>query len=142
MTRSARPRKERLIAAWAQAWEDGNMVSLDAMLSPDYRRHVRMIQEQTRVDLFSMIDSTRVAFPDLATTIEDVIEDGDRMAIRWRMTATHTGHLLGVPPTGKSVTVVGIDFTRFDGDLIVEEWVTWDPGELLYNLGIISLGEV
>ncbi|WP_246143651.1 ester cyclase [Actinacidiphila oryziradicis] len=42
----------------------------------------------------------RLAFPELRTEIEEIVEDGDRPAIRWRSTGRHTGAFLGVPPTG------------------------------------------
>lgn len=135
-------RKLRVMEAWAAAWEGGDMTALDRMLSPDYRRHIRLSPEgQNRDDLVAMITSTRIAFPDFQATIDDAVEEGDCIALRWHATGTHLGHLLGVPPTRKSVAVSGIDFTRFDGELIAEEWVTWDPGELLAALGVMWLGQ-
>ena len=46
-----------------------------------------------------------------------------------------------MPATRRSVEVSGATFARFEGDLIVEEFVTWDPRSLLAALGIISVGQ-
>lgn len=134
-------RKDLLITAWERAWDDGDVDALDALLAPGYRRRTRSSENgQTRDELKASITTTRMAFPDLSTVIDDLLEEDERMAIRWHSTGHHTGNFLGVPPTRKSVTVTGVTFARYDGDIIVEEWVTWDPRELLTALGIIALG--
>jgi predicted ester cyclase len=45
-----------------------------------------------------------------------------------------------VPATGRAVTVSGASFLRFENDKLAEEWVVWDPRELLSALGIWHLG--
>lgn len=135
------PRKDALVKAWTRAWDLGEVEALDDLLAPDYRRRTRSSESgQSRDELKAMITTTRMAFPDLVTVVDDVVEDGDRMAIRWHSTGRHTGRFLGVPPTGKSVTVTGATFARFASHVVVEEWVTWDPRELLTALGIITVG--
>ena len=47
---------------------------------------------------------------------------------------------MDVPATGRSITVTGASFLRFEDDKIAEEWVVWDPRELLSALGIWHLG--
>ena len=83
----------------------------------------------------------RAAFPDLVTTIDEILLDGDRAAIRWHSSGTHEGSLLGVPSTGRRVDVSGATFVRFDGERIVEEHVTWDPRALLSAIDVISVGQ-
>jgi steroid delta-isomerase-like uncharacterized protein len=133
-------RKERVRTAWTAAWERGEVDALDVILAPNYRRHTASGgPAQRREDFKSSILSTREAFPDLATTIEDMVEEDDRIAIRWRSTGTHSGTFYDVPPTGREVTVFGVTFARFDADMVADEWVTWDPLQLLTALGIIPL---
>src|SRR5262245_9377324 len=58
----------------------------------------------------------RTAFPGFETTIEDMVADGNRVAVRHTHLATQTGEFAGIPPTGKSVTVPGIEILRiYDG---------------------------
>ena len=64
----------------------------------------------------------RSAFPDLRVTTEDVLEEGDRVALRWKAEGTHRGDLMGLAPTGKRVTLTGIEILRVSGGKIVERW--------------------
>ena len=56
------------------------------------------------------------AFPDLAMTVEDVVDGGDKLAARVRFTGTHEGEFMGMPATGRSVDVQLIDIMRFADD--------------------------
>lgn len=135
-------RRAAIEAAWDSAWDMGEVDALDTLLSPSYRRRSSSDEEgQDRSTFKASIIATRAAFPDLVTTIDDVVVEGDRAAIRWHSVGTHQHGFLGVPPTRRRVEVSGVTFARFDGDRIVEEHVTWDPRALLAALGIISVGE-
>ena len=135
-------RKERVTKIWDAAWDRGEVDAFDTLLSPAYRRRSSSTDEGLSLAEFkASIVATRSAFPDLVTTIDDVVEDGDRLAIRWHSDGRHERSFLGVPATGRTVHVEGATFARFDGDLVVEEFVTWDPRALLTALGIIHVGE-
>jgi steroid delta-isomerase-like uncharacterized protein len=135
-------RKGRVIEVWAAAWDRGEVDALDHLLSPDYRRRSSPKDEgQSLTEFKASILAARSAFPDLVTTIDEIVAEGDRVAVRWHSSGRHEGSFLGVPPTNRSVEVDGATFARFEGDLVVEEFVTWDPRSLLTALGIISVGE-
>jgi steroid delta-isomerase-like uncharacterized protein len=133
----------KLIAdAWAAAWDRGDVDALDAVISPDYRRRAHAADEgQNLAEFKASIIATRAAFPDLITTIDEILVEGDRAAVRWHSKGRHERPFLGVPPTHRQVEVSGATFSRFQGDRIVEEFVTWDPRALLSALGIISVGQ-
>ena len=78
------------------------------------------------------------AFPDVQMTIEDMIAEGDKVAVRYTFRGTQHGETQGIPPTGKYVTVPGIFMCRCEGGRIVEEWDIWDDLGLLQQLGAIS----
>ena len=86
------------------------------------------------------ISDSRTAFPNLDTEILETVEQGDMVAIRWRSQGTHTGSFMGVPPTERVVSVTGASFCRFADDLLAEEWVVWDPRELLSAMKIWTVG--
>ncbi|MEU6553223.1 flavin reductase [Streptomyces sp. NPDC046915] len=135
-------RTSRIRSIWRAAWDQGEVDALDNLLSPTYvRRRGPAGTAQDRDQLKDSIRAVREAFPDLHTDIEDVVEDGDRLAIRWRSTGRHTGTFLGVPPTGRPVEVSGATFARFDGAAVAEEWVTFDSRQLLEALGIITTAQ-
>jgi steroid delta-isomerase-like uncharacterized protein len=132
-------RRKLIEDAWDAAWDRGEVDALDELLSPEYRRH-SSDGEEDRTAFKASIIATRSAFPDLTTTIDEVVIEGDRAAIRWHSNGTHEHSFLGVPATKRSVEVSGATFARFAGGRIVEEFVTWDPRALLSALGIISVG--
>ncbi|TLS47994.1 ester cyclase [Streptomyces montanus] len=135
-------RRTRVIETWAAAWDRGEVDALDSLLSPDYRRRSSPAEEgQSLREFKASILAARSAFPDLVTVIDEIVAEGDRLAVRWHSTGRHEGSFLGVPPTGRSVVVDGATFARFEDDLVVEEYVTWDPRALLAALGIITVGE-
>ncbi|TDD89187.1 DUF4440 domain-containing protein [Saccharopolyspora karakumensis] len=134
-------RRERIQRAWEAAWDRGDVNFLDDLLSPDYRRLESAGAVRSLDQFKASILSTRSAFPDLRTVIDEIVAEDDRVAIRWHSTGTHAHPFLDVPATRRSVAANGVNFARFDGELIVEESVTWDPRALLTALGIISVGQ-
>lgn len=134
-------RRERIRAAWETVWGGGDVAALDGFFSPDYRRYGNSGVGHDAQAFGESIRSTREAFPDLVTTIEDLVIEGDVAAIRWRSNGTHRHPFLGVPATNKRVEISGATFAHFDGDLVTAEYVTWDPSALLTALGIITVGQ-
>ena len=77
------------------------------------------------------------AFPDLQITIEDLIEEGDKVVSRNTVTGTHLGEYMGIPPTGKSVTYNEIFILRFIGGRIAETWGLVDVFSQMKQVGVI-----
>lgn len=72
----------------------------------------------------------RAAFPDVRLTVDEVIDGGDKVAVRWHAEGTHRGELEGLAPTGSRVSVTGISIDHWQDGKIVESWTQWD------NLGL------
>jgi len=77
----------------------------------------------------------RTAFPDRVDIIERVVAEGDTVGLLFRLTATHTGNLFGIPPTGRKVDVYEIALLRIVNGQMVEGWFMMDEAELLRQLG-------
>lgn len=78
------------------------------------------------------------AVPDLTDSIDMLIAEDDRVAIRYTTTGTHDGEFLGLEPTGASVEVTSMAVVRIAGDEIVEWWNHPDQFELYRQLGLIE----
>jgi steroid delta-isomerase-like uncharacterized protein len=78
------------------------------------------------------------AFSNIHIVVEDIVAEGDRVAVRFTMQALHTGELRGIPSTGKQVTLTGIDVNRFENGKIAERWGNQDDLGLMQQLGVIS----
>ena len=73
--------------------------------------------------------------------IEDVIAEGDKVAVRFTFRGTHQGELMGIPPTGKQVTISGMDINRIAGGKIAERWAVFDMLGMLQQLGVMPAPE-
>ena len=81
------------------------------------------------------------AFPDLRMDVQDSFASGDRAVARLRISGTHQGEFMGIPATGKPVSVNLIDITRFGDDgLAREHWGVADQLAMMQQLGIIPAG--
>lgn len=79
----------------------------------------------------------RAAFPDLQVTVEDVISEGNKVAVRGVAGGTHKGELMGIPPTGRRVTVTLIDINRIEKGRLVERWGETDMLGMMQQLGVV-----
>ena len=83
----------------------------------------------------------RTAFPGFETAIEDMVADGNRVAVRHTHHATQTWEFPGVAPTGKRVSVPGIENRRIQNGQVAEFWHCDDFLSLLQQLGAIPTPE-
>ncbi|HEX2156502.1 MAG TPA: ester cyclase [Actinomycetes bacterium] len=84
-----------------------------------------------------VIEAWRAAFPDVRSTVEEQVAEGDRVVTRWTARGTHTGDFQGMVPTGRSFTLTGITIERVVDGKIAEVWVNRDDLGLLSQLGAL-----
>ena len=76
----------------------------------------------------------KTAFPDLQVVIDDVVAEGDRVAVRATWAGTHSAEIFGVPATGRKVAFSGAVIWRISGDRIAERWAFIDTPSLMRQL--------
>lgn len=134
--------EDTLKEAWTAAWDRGEVEALSAISTTEYTRHGKSGGSSMNLDQYQEeIRAIRRGFPDLTTTVDSILVDGNRAAIFWKTTGTHTETFLGVPATGKSVVTQGSNQIELRDGLVHRETVTWDGTELLNALGIRSLSD-
>ncbi len=84
-----------------------------------------------------LISAITNAFPDFHHKLEDMVAEGNRVAVRFTITGTHQGEFQSIPPTGKQVSFDGTDFLTIVDGKIAEEWVIVDVMGLMQQLGAI-----
>jgi steroid delta-isomerase-like uncharacterized protein len=132
--------KTRVREVWHEAWNKGNVDALDGLLTDDFARTTQGSDTSLSAAAFKEeILAARRAFPDLTTSIDDLIEEGDRVAIFWTSTGTHRDELLGVPATHRRVTTYGSNLCTVRDGKLSHERVTWDSRHLLAALGISTV---
>jgi steroid delta-isomerase-like uncharacterized protein len=129
------PQVEEVLHGIYEAINTGNLALLDKFVAPGYVEHSEGFQG---VEPFrQQVAAFRAAFPDLRVTIEDVLTDGDRFASRTTVTGTHTGDLMGMPATGKRISVEAVDIGRVHDGQAAERWGGLNMYALLTQLGVI-----
>jgi predicted ester cyclase len=83
------------------------------------------------------VAALRAGFPDIRFTIEDVVAEGDRVAVRWTWRATHTGTFRGFAPSGRAVHDTGLVLYRFAKGKVVSAIVETDRLGVLQQIGIV-----
>lgn len=84
------------------------------------------------------METMRGAFPDLTATVEDAVSEGDTVAMRITLRGTHEGEFMGREPTGKTIEVGSMIFTRIESGKIVERWAQPDTLGLFQQLDIAT----
>jgi predicted ester cyclase len=77
------------------------------------------------------------AFPDLQVHVEDLVAEGEKLVTRYSVRGTHKGDLMGIPATGKEISITGTAIDRFENGLSVEHWEIIDQLGLMQQLGVI-----
>ncbi|PKZ64138.1 flavin reductase [Gordonia terrae] len=132
--------KSKLRSAWASAWDQGDVDAFDSIMSPDYTLlNSNSGDAGTVDDLKRQVLQVRSAFPDLSTTIEQVIVEGNDYAIFWTTTGTFSAPLGDVPATEQRVHTRGSVHGHIRDGLIIREEVTWDLRDLLTDVGIPTI---
>jgi steroid delta-isomerase-like uncharacterized protein len=130
--------KEIVRRLGVEPWE-GNIGVIDELVAADYVGHDPSQPEDMRgpEGIRGFVTTYLTAFPDGKITIDDQLAEGDLVTSRWTGRGIHQGDLMGIPPTGKQVTVTGITISRVKDGKVVEEWTNWDTLGLLQQVGVV-----
>ncbi len=123
-----------------EALNKGNLAIAEEYFDPDYVVHI-----PSRPDLphgpgvfKQVVEMWRAAFSDWHMTIEELVAEGELVANRFTTTGTHTGALMGAPPTGRTIVVHGQELHRIAKGKVVESWICDDPPSIFVQLGLLS----
>jgi steroid delta-isomerase-like uncharacterized protein len=125
-----------LVRTGFAAFNAGDTAECMALLAPDLIMNLAELPEprcgpEAWREGFELM---KHAFPDLEAHIEDLVADGDKVAVRLRFRGTHSGEFLGIPATGRAVEYVSHEFYRVADGLIAEEWICSDLATLFRQL--------
>jgi predicted ester cyclase len=125
-----------------ELWGTGDRTAIDRHVAPDARTEMTGFEGSTIETMREDVDRYFAAFSDVSTEILDVIESGDRVAMWWRTVGTHTGPYgeIAPEPTGKRVTMEGVDLFRVIGERIVEVRSFWDAAAVYRQFGLLGEG--
>jgi steroid delta-isomerase-like uncharacterized protein len=122
---------------------DGDLDAVEEIFAPDYVLHDPSLPEEGRGPEAArqLATAFRSAFPDLHTTFDEAVAEGDKVAYRWTASGTHEGELMGIPPTGNRMTITGTAIARISEGRIEEGWQNFDALGMMQQLGAIPKPE-
>jgi predicted ester cyclase len=109
----------------------------EEILAPGYVNHDMPAPAPGPDGFKQVIGAFFSGFPDMRITLEAQLGDGDLVANRGTFTGTHQGEFMGIPATGKQVTVKFMDMWRVEDGQAAENWVRIDMLSLMVQLGAV-----
>lgn len=129
--------KATMLRLYEDVMNKGDMGAIDEILADDFVEHEELPpgmptgKEAPRA-LTSMM---RGAFPDFHVTVEEMLQDGDKVITRARFSGTHKGEFMGMPPTNNRFDIPLIDIVEFRDDKAIAHWGVMDTARMMEQLG-------
>ena len=125
-----------VVQRFRNALNAGDLDGAFAVLAPNAVVHMQSAPEPLTTEGFKQLGQVMLrAFTGGGATVEDMFVAGDTVVSRLTFRGTHTGDLMGMPPTGKSVTVAETVIDRVANGKIVESWRLFDQMGMMQQLG-------
>ena len=124
-----------VVRRWVEGWNTRGVEAVDELFSE------RFLDHQTGRDVHGL-DAFKERLSGLERELgrgqfheEDMLAEADKVLVRWTLAAKHLGTFLGIPPTGRDLTLPGLNIFRVEDGRIVERWTYLDVVALLPQLG-------
>ncbi|HEY6002839.1 MAG TPA: ester cyclase [Anaeromyxobacter sp.] len=131
-THTHRSNKEIVRSVYEDSLNTGNWALLDELIAPDFAGVRGGVGP---AGFARTIEELRAAFPDIHYTIEDLVAEGDRVAIRWTWTGTHKGRYRGFAPTENSVSNTGFAIFQLRDGKLSRSWLETDRFGFVHQIG-------
>ena len=124
-----------LVCHYYEMWNRWDFALADELIAEDISfRGSLGVEVRGREGFKGYMRAVYAAFPDFHNRIEELIAEGDKVAVRLTYTGTHRGELFGIRPTGRQVSYAGMAIFRIVEGRIVEGWVLGDVHGLVRQL--------
>jgi predicted ester cyclase len=117
--------------------DEQNGPAIRELLAPDFSAVMGGNPRMSADEWAGMGEMMYAAFPDGKHTIDETLEVGDRVVLRGSFSGTHAGEFMGMPPTGREVSITFMNIDRFAGDKLIEHRAEADMAGLMQQLGAI-----
>ena len=126
------------VQSWIEAFNGKDLDASAQLLAPEYVRHDANLPDVIGPGAeIEFLQGVHAAFPNLHFTVQQMVAEDRIVVTRLQARGTHQGEFLGVPPTGRDVSVLAMETFRVAEGKLVEQWVLMDALGLLQQLGAI-----
>jgi steroid delta-isomerase-like uncharacterized protein len=130
--------KELAQAFHRRLWAEGDIGVVEELIAADATTHWGDSESNAVAAIRADVERYFTAFTDVHTSIDELVGEEDKVVLRWSTTGTHTGPYGKVSPTGRVVTMTGVDIYRLEGGRIVEVWSMWDALAAYQQFGLVD----
>ena len=126
---------------WDEGWNQGRLEVVDEALAADAADRHQHEQDDFRGHLKAAITEFRAGFPDLRADVQDIVAEGDRLAMRVVLTGTHLGWFFGHEPSGRSVSVEQFHFVQVNAQgQCIRHWANVGMDDLFRQISVVPAG--
>jgi steroid delta-isomerase-like uncharacterized protein len=135
--------KELVRRFYKEVYVDWNMALVNEVVSPQFTSHDWPKSSPRGPEGFrEFYSAIRSALPDARYEVDDLIAEGDKVVVRWRLLGTHKGDFRGIAATGREIALKGIAIYRVENGKLMERWVVSDLHGLLEEIRGSSTSQV
>lgn len=123
---------------YEEAFSQGNIDVINEIMADDFVEHEELPPgiPPGREGPRTLLTIFRSAFPDFRASVEEMLEDGDKVITRVRFSGTHQGEFMGIPATGNTFDMPAIDIVEFRDGKAVAHWGVMDQAGMMQQLGV------
>lgn len=126
---------------YEEAFNERHVGVLDELAVTDYEEHDPLPGQGTGLEGLKERVQMVIDGLDPHFAIEDMIAEGEKVVVRWTNSGTNSGEFLGMPPTGRSFSIQGIDIYRLADGKLAEHWHVVDMLAQMQQLGYLPTPE-
>src|SRR6266568_4582824 len=127
-----------IITRFEHAFRAADQATIDELCDPGLVDHNPAPDEEPTLAGFKQkVAGFKASFPDLEEDLQDIIASGDTVATRWVVTGSQQQDLMGIPASGQTIRVEGMNFYRLKDGRVTDIWTQFDGLALMQQLGAI-----
>jgi steroid delta-isomerase-like uncharacterized protein len=134
---SSRDAKSLVSEFIERVWNRADLAALNEFCAPSYTYQLGGQPPRDKAAMTEFLQAVHAAFPDWRVQTRTLIAEGDRVAAQWEGQVTHEGLFHGIPPTGRRISVSGINVYAIVDGKVAREWEQMDSLGMLHQLGAV-----
>ena len=132
------PNNIEIITRFELGFRAGDQATIDELCDPGFVDHnPAPDHEGTLAGFKEKIEYMCSCFPDLTEDLQDTIGSGDTVATRWVLTGSQQQEFMGIPASGQSIRVEGMNFYRIKAGRVTDIWTQFDGVSMMQQLRAI-----
>ena len=130
--------KATILRLYEEVFSKGDLDLIDELMADDFVEHEELPPgiPPGKAAPRALMTMMHGAFPDFHATVEELLEDGDKVIARVRFSGTHQGEFMGIPATGKKFDIAVIDIIELRDGKAVAHWGVMDMAGMMEQLGL------